>query len=100
MARKVKLAYRKYLIANEIERGTKSYVILHSGRRVDNVQDWAKTWKATWEEFKEKLNPWQRELVEELEDLEERQHERVFFTKAEKYVLRDIHKLGRKMGLW
>lgn len=96
VARKIKRAYEKYRNACQVLNGSRFLVIVGNGPPpTENKIEWAHVTKATWEEFLERLTERQRELVEELSE-----YTRAFFTKGEKYVLRDIDREGKDMGLW
>lgn len=95
VARKIKNTYEKYRLACYILNGSRSVIAPGSAPPAENMREWAHVMKATWEEFLGRLTEKQKELVEELSE-----YTRAFFTKGEKYVLRDVHRLGRKMGLW
>ena len=95
MAGRIQRAYNKYRLAQEILRNSGSVIKPGAERSTRNLQDWAHVMKATWEEFTERLTEKQRELVEELTHSMRR-----FFTRGEKYVLRDINRVAKKMGLW
>lgn len=96
IARKIRHAHEKYRHACSVLNGSRSVVVVGSGSPpAKNRVEWAHVWKATWEQFTDHLTPKQKELTAEIID-----YERNHFSRGEKYILCDIDRIARKMGLW
>lgn len=93
-ARKIERAYNRYLKAIQILLGSRGIIQLSGQPFHKNSIEDAQVTKNTWEEFYERLNEEEKELVEYIVEGGE------YFTKDEKELLVRILQLGIEMGLW
>ncbi|ADO44933.1 hypothetical protein Hydth_0533 [Hydrogenobacter thermophilus TK-6] len=94
IAKKIRIANRKYERACEILNGGRSVITIGQGKPAKNHVENAYVNKVVWQEFLSALDESEKKLVEEIvEGLD-------YFTKDELLMLGKINSTGQMLGLW